>query len=258
MGHSRILNQVIAIAGRVLLELVRTRRTLIFWVVFPTLMLLLFGTIYAGGREAGRSFDATAPGIFIGAALFFSCLSGPTAMVVAERERHTLRRLLTSSLHPVAYFLGIVLAYIVIALGQAVVVYGIAWLYGGRFHGSLLLGVLIALLSVVSYVGLGFLFGTTLSQRTEDVNGPVSAFGVPLLVLGGTFFPASALPPSLLAMAWFNPIFHMIEAMKGVSAQGMGWSQLAPHLEILGVFAFASVWLGARSYQRMLLRERRA
>ena len=204
-----IMNQVAAVAGRVLLELTRTRRTLIFWVVFPTLMLLLFGTIYASGGDKASSFDGTAPGILVGAALFFSCLGGPTASVVAERERHTLRRLLTSSLHPVSYFLGIVLAYVVIALGQTFVVYGLAWLYGGRFRGSLLLGFLILLLSVISYVGIGFLCGTTLSQRTEDVNGPVATFGVPLLILAGTFFPVSALPPSLLAMAWFDPIFHM-------------------------------------------------
>jgi ABC-2 type transport system permease protein len=252
------VNQITAIAGRVLVELTRTRRTLVFWVVFPTLMLILFGMIYAGQGESARSFDETAPGILVGAALFFSCLGGPTAVVVAERERHTLRRLLTSSLHPVAYFLGIVLAHLVIALGQAVIVYGIAWLFGGRFHGSLALGLLILLLSVISYVGLGFFFGTTLTRRTEDVNGPVAAFGVPLLVLGGTFFPVSILPPTLLSLAWMNPIFHMIEALKGVSARARGWSAIAPHIVILVIFAIVSVLMGARSYRRMLMNERRA
>jgi len=258
LNQSDIVNQITAVAGRALLELTRTRRALVFWIVFPALMLLLFGTIYAGRGVEGRSFDSTAPGILIGAALFFSCLGGPTAMVVAERERHTLRRLLTSSLHPVSYFLGIVLAHLSIAFGQAIVVYGIAWMFGGRFHGSLLLGLLVLLLSVISYVGLGILFGTTLSRRTEDVNGPVAAFGVPLLVLGGTFFPVSILPPSLLAIAWLNPIYHMIASMKGVSALAYGWVELAPHLQILGLFALLSVWLGARSYRQMLLNERSA
>ncbi len=258
MKKQKILNQITAVAGRVLIELTRTRRTLVFWVVFPTLMLILFGMIYAGGGQPGRSFDATAPGILIGAALFFSCLGGPTAMVVAERERHTLRRLLTSSLHPVAYFLGIVLAHLVIAVGQALVVYGIAWMFGGRFRGSLLLGLLILLLSVISYVGLGFLFGTTLSRRTEDVNGPVAAFGVPLLVLGGTFFPVSVLPPPLLAMAWLNPIFHMIAALKAVSARASGITDITAHLQILVLFAVLSLWLGARSYGQMIRNERRA
>ncbi len=148
--------QVVAICLRILSEWRRTRRTLIFWMVFPALMLLLFGLIYAGGTGTARSFDATVPGILIGAALFFSCLGGSTTILIAERERHTLRRLLMSPLSPAAYFLGILLAHLVIAGAQTIIVYGIAFLFGGRFHGSLLLGGLIILLSVASYVGMGF------------------------------------------------------------------------------------------------------
>ncbi len=85
-------------------------------------MLLLFGVIYAGGGSTKKSFDATAPGILIGAALFFSCLSGPVTTIVAERERRTLRRLLLSPLRASSYFLGIVLACLVIALGQTIIV----------------------------------------------------------------------------------------------------------------------------------------
>jgi ABC-2 type transport system ATP-binding protein len=39
--------------------------------IFPALMLLLFGLIYAGDSSRSASFDYTAPGILIGAALFF-------------------------------------------------------------------------------------------------------------------------------------------------------------------------------------------
>ena len=74
------LNEISAIASRILREQARSRRALVFWAVFPALMLTLFGLIYARGAGTTRSFDATAPGILIGAALFFSCLGGPTAL----------------------------------------------------------------------------------------------------------------------------------------------------------------------------------
>jgi len=221
-------------------------------------MLLLFGLIYAGGKQTAKSFDSTAPGILIGAALFFSCLGGPVALIVAERERRTLRRLLLSPLKPTSYFLGIVLAYFIIAFGQAIVVYGIAFIFGGRFHGSLLLGLLIVCLSVFSFVGLGFFFGARFTKRTEDVNGPVAAFGVPLLVLGGTFFPVSILPPYLLVVAYLNPIFHMNQALKGVSALGQGVEDTSTHLIFLVVFTVVSLILGVGSYKSMLDQEKRA
>ena len=94
----------------------------------------------------------TPAGILIGAALFFSCLGGTVSILVAERERRTLRRLLISPLSPAAYFLGIVLALSVIAFFQAVIVYGLAYLMGSHFHGSVWLGVVIVALSVFAYV----------------------------------------------------------------------------------------------------------
>ncbi len=253
----RRFNEIFAITNRILIELIRMRRSLIFWVVFPTLMLLLFGFIYSGGKGTTRSFDSTAPGILIGAALFFSCLGGPVALIVAERERRTLRRLLISPLKPTSYFLGIVLAYLLIAFGQAIIVYGIAFVFGGRFHGSIWLGIIIIVLSVFSFVGVGFFFGARFTKRTEDVNGPVAAFGVPLLVLGGTFFPVSILPSYLLTLAYLNPIFHMNQALKSVSALGYGIGDISTHLIFLIVFTVMALLLGARSYKSMLLQEKK-
>ncbi len=254
----RHFTEATTIARRILLERWRSRRSLVFWVVFPALMLLLFGLIYTGTGRTSDSFNRTAPGILIGAALFFSCLGGPVAVIVGERERRTLRRLLFSPLRPSSYFSGVVLAHCAIALGQAIIVYGIAAIFGGRYHGSVALGLLILLFSVCSYVGMGFFFGARFSKRTEDVNGPVSAFGVPLLVLGGTFFPATMLPPFLLKLAYLNPIFHMNEALKPVAALGAGWHEVSIHLAFLGVFATLSLVLGTRAYGLMLAQEKSA
>ncbi|MBT8397723.1 MAG: ABC transporter permease [Gemmatimonadetes bacterium] len=245
------------VARRILTELWHTRRSLVGWAVFPALMLLLFGLIYADGvGGTPDSFNLMAPSILIGAALFFSCLGGPIAALVAERERNTLKRLLLSPLGGTEYFIGVTLAHLVIAAGQVVIVYGIAFAFGGRFLGSLPLGVLIVALSVTSYVGVGFFFGSRFAKRTEDVNGPVAAIGVPLLVLGGTFFPPSMLPPYLLSLAHLNPIFHMNEALDPVSADGLGWAAVQDHMIFLFLFAFLSIVLGARSYRRMLAKER--
>ena len=253
-----MLDQTLAVARRILTEYWRQRRSLVFWAVFPALMLLLFGLIYGHNASMRAGLDTLPAGILIGAALFFSCLGGTVALVVAERERRTLRRLLVSPLRPAAYFLGIVLAQSAIAAGQAVIVLLVAGLVGARYHGGALPGVVVALLSVFTYVGLGFFFGARFAKRAEDVNGPVAAFGVPLLVLAGTFFPISLMPDFMLAVAWFDPVFHMNEALKAVAARGAGWAELAGNLAFLAAFAAASLVLGVVSYRRMLAEEKRS
>jgi ABC-2 type transport system permease protein len=254
----RLPGQSVAIARRVLLEYWRQRRVLVFWGVFPALMLLLFGLIYRENAALRGGFDSTPAGILIGAALFFSCLGGTLALLVAEKERRTLRRLLVSPLHPAAYFVGVVLALSVVAALQAVLVFGLGHAIGARYRGSVGLGVLAVALSVVGYVGLGFVFGARFARRAEDINGPLTGFGVPLLVLGGTFFPLELLPDVLRQVAWFNPILHMNEALKGVSGRGQGFGELAGHFQFLFVFSAVALAAGIASYRRLLAEERRA
>jgi hypothetical protein len=120
-----LLAQTLAVAQRLLLEQWRQRRGLIFWAVFPAAMMLLFGLVYAHNASMRAGLDAAAAGILMGAALFFSCLGGTVALIAAERERRTLRRLLASPLHPVAYFLGVVLAQLLLAAVQGVALAGL-------------------------------------------------------------------------------------------------------------------------------------
>ncbi|NJO08815.1 MAG: ABC transporter permease [Leptolyngbyaceae cyanobacterium SL_1_1] len=252
-------SETLAIAQRILTELGRRRRSLIFWAIFPALILVLNGLILAERAQlsTAEAFKNAAPPSLVGAALFFSCLGGSVATVVAEREHRTLKRLFLSPLSGFSYFLGIFVAHSVIGLGQTGLVYAIAFLLGARFEGSWALSLLIVLLSIAAYVGVGFILGTQFARRTEDVNALVAAFGVPLLILGGAFLPASLFPEVLLNLAQFNPVYHMNEALLGVAAAGEDVAAIAPHLQFLVIFAGIMVVLGWLSYQQMVQTERR-
>ena len=144
-----------------------------------------------------------------------------------------------------------------IGIGQSLVVYAIASFFGAKFQGSILLGILIIFLSIISYVGVGFLMGTQLARRTEDVNALVATFGVPLLILGGAFFPASIFPKTLLAIAQYNPIYHMNQALTGVWAEADDIDGLGSHFQFLIIFTLLMILSGWFSYQQMLKKERR-
>ena len=251
--------ETLAVAQRILIELLRRRRSLVFWCIFPVSVLLLNGFILAERAKLSMAvaFENAAPSTLVGAALFFSCLGGSVASVVAEREQQTLKRLFISPLSGTSYFLGIFLAHSCIGIGQALLIYTISAFWAANFNGSIVLGGVIILLSIASYVGLGFILGTQLARRTEDVNALVAAFGVPLLILGGAFLPASLFPKNLLDIAKFNPIYHMNEALLGVSADGEGLSKIANHFWFLLVFTMLMVVGGWLSYRRMLMVERR-
>jgi len=248
-----------AVAQRILLELGRRRRSLIFWGIFPMTILLLNGFILAerANLSTAEAFKQAAPVTLVGAALFFSCLGGSVATVVAEREQNTLKRLFLSPLSGLSYFLGIFLAHACIGIGQGILVYLVAAFLGVRIEQYLFLGLFVILMSISSYVGLGFILGTQFARRTEDVNALVAAFGVPLLILGGTFLPASLFPEGLLKIARFNPIYHQNEALLGLWGEGETFAAIRFHFWFLLVFTVLMMGGGWLSYQGMLRRERR-
>ena len=89
-----------AIAERILIELWRRRRSLIFWALFPVIVLVLNGLILAERAKlsSADAFAQAAPATLVGAALFFSCVGGSVATVVGEREHQTLKRLFLTPL----------------------------------------------------------------------------------------------------------------------------------------------------------------
>ncbi len=254
----KYVRETLAVAQRILIELLHRKRSLIFWAIFPVLLLILNSLILQERTQVSlaEAYTLAAPPTLVGAALFFSGLGGSVATVVAEREQQTLKRLFLSPLSGVSYFLGICLAYTAIGLGQGVLMYGIALSQGGRLEGSPLAAMLIVLLSIAAYVGVGFVLGTQLARRTEDVNALVAAFGIPLMILGGAFMPATFFPDSLLTLTQFNPIYHMIEAMAGVAAEGNSLAEVGEHVWFLAIFAVVMVATGWLAYQRMVRVER--
>lgn len=139
--------ETLAVAQRILLELCRRRRSLIFWSIFPISILLINGLILTerGKISIAKAFEIAAPSTLVGAALFFSCLGGTVATVVAEREQLTLKRLFISPLSGISYFLGIFLAHSCIATGQTILVYTVSAFLGGKIRGSVPLGEIIVL-----------------------------------------------------------------------------------------------------------------
>jgi ABC-2 type transport system permease protein len=250
--------EITAVNQRILTELFNQKRSLIFWSIFPLSILLINSYIIAERAKIGvtLAMKISAPSTLMGAALFFSCLGGTVATVVREREQKTLKRLFISPLRGSSYFLGIFCAHSLIGLGQAILIYGVLFLAGKSISGSIFLGIITIILSIISYVGLGFMLGTQLARRTEDVNAIVATVGVPLLIIGGTFFPSSLFPAQLLKIAKFNPIFHMNEALIDLWGKGKDWQDIQGHFFFLLIFSLMMILSGWWCYEKMIRSEK--
>jgi ABC-2 type transport system permease protein len=85
----------------------------------------------------------------------------------------------------------------------------------------------------------------------------VATVGVPLLILGGAFFPTTFLSKDLLLITQFNPVYHMSEAFTALSTNSKPWDNydLLIHLRFLVGFLVVAIASGWLSYKQMLRNE---
>lgn len=91
----------------------------------------------------------------------------------------------------------------------------------------------------------GFLFmavGLTYTVRCRHMDHLTFFFtlGVtPMFLFSGIFFPLDALPLAVRVVAWFSPLYHLVEVTRGLALGDVGWPILGNVLWMAVVLALA-------------------
>ena len=141
---------------------------------------------------AASDFELYAPGMIVFAILL---LIPQTAMLVGREVREgTMTRLRLSRLGAAEWLGGLTLSQMIVAVGQVLLTFAAAAVFGFRCRGSLLLAVGIGLMLGLSAVGMGLVVGR-FSRSDSDAINVGSVFTMLQVFLSGSFF---AMPGSTL------------------------------------------------------------
>ncbi|MEJ7652134.1 MAG: ABC transporter permease [Chloroflexia bacterium] len=207
---------------------------------FPTIVLLLFGSIYGGYPIPGtnlRGVDVSSPA-YTGMIIATVGLIGLPVTIAAYRETGVLRRLRATPLHPFT-FLGAEVFVNLLMTGL-----GIALLLSARLVFDIRspqapLSVLLALvLSCVSFFAVGFALGGLLpTVRVALAVGQASFF--PMLFLSGAAIPRSELPDTFYRVSEFLPLTYVVLLIQDLWIDGT-WN-LSAAAVVIGVLVAAGV-----------------
>ena len=204
------------------------------------------------GEETGPTmqtfFAYLFPGLTVMFIYFIISMSASTLLV--ERENGTLRRLLTATIPRGAILAGKMLAYMLLACLQVVVILTVAGLVFGTPLGRSPLG-LIVLTVVVAFnaTAMGMMIAALVkSSKQADSLGVILAFV--LAGLGGamavTTTPLSRSGGFMGAIASVIPHSHAVEGFYRLMAENAGFIQVLPQIGILlgmGVIFFGiALW----------------
>ncbi|HIK56134.1 MAG TPA: ABC transporter permease [Synechococcales cyanobacterium M55_K2018_004] len=174
--------------------------------------------------------------------------------MVREKEQGTIIQIYASNLSAIELLVGKGLAYLLVGLGQAIVIMGISFLlFGLRLAGDptpLLLG---TPLFVVVAVTFGLVVGIRATNQNASVQVVATLGFLTAFLLSGFIYPLSNIPFPLSLISNIVPTRYYIPIIRDAFVRGAGWPGIwfdVVMILLLGLLLFN---LAGRSLRRMQL-----
>lgn len=198
-----------------------------FTLLFPLMMLFLFGSIY--GNEPSAYFngygtvDVSVPA-YTAMIIATTGLLSLTITMASYRENGILRRLRTTPIHSFTLLAShVTVLFLMTTIGMVFLILAGKFVYSMRFDGNILNVTIGFILGSLSFFAIGFvLAGLMPSARTAQVVG--MAFLYPMLFLSGAGLPRELLPETIRRVSAFLPLTYVVDLLRGLWI-GESWGQ---------------------------------
>jgi len=222
-----------------------------FTLVFPLMMLFLFGSIY--GNDPSEFFngygsvDVSVPA-YTAMIIATTGLMGLTITMATYRENGVLRRLGTTPVHSLLVLSAqVVVLLIMTAIGMFFLVIAGKFVYQMRFEGNILNVFGGFVLGCLSFFSIGFvLAGLMPNARTAQIVGMVLLY--PMLFLSGAGLPRELLPEAIKRVSTFLPLTYVVNLLRGLWI-GEPWSQHSTDVLVLLAILVVGIIISIKTFR---------
>lgn len=172
--------------------------------------------------------------------------------VVREREMGTIEQLLITPARPIELMVGKLMPNVIVsALGLiSLIVAGIYW-FGVPFRGNLWLFAWLALIFIVSGLGLGLLI-STIARSQKEAQQMTMLLLLLCLLLTGFIYPRPPMPALIRTIGNLIPLTYFIRITRAIYTKGVGLSFLWQDVITLAVYATVVMVVAAKTFKKRL------
>jgi len=190
-----------------------------FTLVFPLMMLFLFGSIY-GNKPSPffggfGSVDISVPA-YTAMIIATSGLMGITIVLATYREQGILRRLKATPISPHTILTSqVFVIFLMTAAGMVLLIIAAKVVYGLRFAGNPINVALAFILGCMTFFAIGFILaGLAPTPRSAQVVAMVLFY--PMIFLSGATIPREVLPEAIQTYSQILPLTHVVSLLRGL------------------------------------------
>ena len=193
-------------------------------------------------------FDTVLLGL-LGLGIMTNSIISIAVRISTYRNQAVLKRLLATPLPVWKFFAGEIIAHLLLAMVQALIILAVGvYVFGGDIHGSLGWVLLIVLLGTVVFLNIGFILSAW-ARSPAAASGMGNAVALPMMFLAGTFFSTASLPWLLPYAAQVLPLTPMLDALREVAINSAPLWDTWPQLAALAAWAVATGLVAVRVFR---------
>jgi ABC-2 type transport system permease protein len=172
--------------------------------------------------------------------------------VVRERESGTLEQLLTTPARPIELMIGKLVPILALILGVMLVILGIGvfW-FKVPFQGSFWTFIWLAILFIISSLGLGLLVSTIArtQKQAQQISNVLMLFS---LLLSGFIYPRDNMAAIPKVIGSLLPVTYFMRIARGLITKGVGLSILWGDTLILLFYGLLIIGLATVTFRKRL------
>jgi ABC-2 type transport system permease protein len=179
-----------------------------------------------------RYFDAVLLGL-VGLGIMSNSIISIAVKISTYRNQSILKRMLVTPLAIWKYFAAEIVAYLILAVVQAVIILAVGvFVFGAHVPGNWLWLLVLVILGSIVFLNIGFILSAW-ANTPSAASGMGNAIALPMMFFAGTFFSTASLPWLLPYLAEALPLTPMISAMRAVGIDSASLWQVWPQLAVL-------------------------
>lgn len=228
---------------------IRAKSRIIATIVQPLFFLFILGFGLTGAAFPGMQGSYLyflAPGIITMAIMFSSMFTGVS--VLWDKQFGFLQEVLVAPVSRLSIIIGRTLGGATTALLQGFIILAIALGLGVTLSNPVGVLITIIMMILISFTAVGF--GLIVASRMEDFHGfqlIMNLLILPLFFLSSAFFPiTNALPSWLKTISLANPLFYMVDGVRG-ALTGMNYL-FSPLLDLIVIAVICIIVMGLGTY----------
>ncbi|MCL2506650.1 MAG: ABC transporter permease [Endomicrobia bacterium] len=169
-----------------------------------------------------------------------------------EKESGTFEKLISSPVTVWEILLGKTLTYSLLGFIVALsMVAGAYLLFGITIKGGLLKFLLVCSIFIVSSCSVAIFISTLAKTQQQAMMGSL-LFLFPALLLSGLIFPVENIPAYAQWIAYINPLYYLLEALRNIVLKGGDWVVIAQNCIPLALIGFALLLFGVKKFNSKL------